>query len=1273
MKPQLRHFILFALFLMPFVAFGQQVMTTNVGCPGVPGACGSGMHSGPAITSHTVPNTPQNGNGTLGNTYSLTACGLNYSQASQRLGQRFSPAGVPQPAPFVITGIPSCATIQKAYLWCEGSGNGIAVNSTVNGPLGIATYPMTICGQGPDKCWGYQGSYTYRADVTASVSGNGTYNISGIPVFSPNDMDGATLLVIWTDPSQTYRGTIRIDDGAMVVNTYAGTVTYTMNYPAVCGPTTNAVAFCGMGDLQLTGTNITLNGSPATYTWNWWNFIPVNTTVNSGQTSSVFTGTASTGDCFNLCIAGLYYRTTCVACTPTTLALTTSATPATCSSCNGTASVTVVPSGSYTYSWNTVPVQTGSTATGLCAGTYIVTVTSSCGTGTATVTVPTLGGSITVANTASTNVVCNGQCNGTATVNASGGTAPYTFVWSPSAANTTTGNSNTATGLCAGVYSVTTTDAAGCTGTQTVTITQPTALTATTSSTPSTCGNPNGSATANPSGGVGPYTYSWNTSPAQTTQTATNLLSGVYSCIITDVNGCPLSVSVTVGGATSPSATLLIFTNVSCNGACDGAITITVSGGTPPYTTVWSPSGGNSTTATGLCPGNYTCLVTDANGCTASFSQLITEPAALTISSTQTDVTCNAGCNGTATVIVNGGNPGYTYNWTPSGGSSATATNLCAGNYTCDVSDINGCTISQTVLITEPTPLTVSSAGFNVTCNAACDGQLVAIPAGGTPTYTFSWSTGCTNPSCNNICAGTYNVTVTDMNGCTATSTATVTEPTAISITTSTIDAHCNQSDGSASATFSGGTGTLTPVWYNPSTPGPNMNSIPSGNYFVVVTDANGCDDTANVTINNIPGLVASAGTITPVSCFGGSNGAAVVNANGGTGAYTYAWNCSTSTTNTASNLPAGSCVVVVTDSAGCTSTVNITISQPTQLSVSATAVPAVVCAGQPITMTATGAGGTPTYSYSWSPLSLTGSTQNFVPTTSGPCTITITDANNCVDSTVLNYTVNPNPSAQLIGDSLAGCIPLCVNFTDLSTLTQGTIVQWLWDFGDGSATSSQQNPSHCYYVAGNYTVILTVTTAAGCTNTITMTNYVDVYPTPVAAFTANPQPTTELNPTIYFTDMSTNASSWDWSFADSTHGTSTLQNPVYTYGSAGCFNVVLTATSSNGCYNTVIEPICIDPDVSIYVPNAFTPDGDGVNDFFFPQGLGLDPDHFEMWIFDRWGNLIYYSKDLYHGWDGTVQGHTDISQQDVYVWKIKVGDLNGGKHTYVGHVTMVK
>ncbi|CAN5918948.1 hypothetical protein BH11BAC7_BH11BAC7_11990 [soil metagenome] len=1576
MRLILRPFILFLFIVLPYISAAQQNARTN-DCPGVPGACGYPANNANPSILHGPNPTPQNGNGTLGNIYQNTACGLNFSTASQRIGQRFTPVGVGQPAPFVISGIPSCAVIQKAYLWAEGSGTGAAQTATINGPFGTGNYPMAIVGQGPDKCWSYAGSYTYRADVTASIGGNGTYNISGLltnPPTSGNDMDGATLLVVWSDPTQTYRGTIIIDDGAIVVS--GGVGNHVMSFPAVCGTTTGAQAFFCVGDIQMNPNSWSANGTPAPITWNWWDYVQVATTVAAGQTTSAF-NVNSSGDCFNLCVAGLYYRTTCVACTPSSaITLTTSATPASCSACNGTATVNVTPAGSYTYSWNTIPVQTGATATGLCAGTYTVTVTSTCGTSTATVTVPTIGGSITLSNTSQTNVTCNGSCNGSAVMTASGGTAPYTFVWSPVVPNTTASPTTTATGLCAGVYTCTATDAGGCTGTQTVTITQPpaisatqtqvnvtcngactgsatvlasggngtytyswapvggtgptatglcagtytctisspagctyassftitqppvitatqsqvnvtcngacngsatvlasggtgtytyawaptggtgptatalcpgtytctisspagcsitqsftitqppaitatqsqvnvtcnaactgsatvvasggtgtytylwspsggtgstatglcagnytclisspagctitqsftitqppvltitfvqtnvscnggcngtatvtvgggtppytylwsptggtgstesglcagtytctvtdangctitqvvtitqpTALTAITSFVSSTCGNANGSATATPSGGVGPYTYLWTPS-GQTTATATGLLAGPYSCDITDFNGCVITVSVTVTNTGSPALIITGSTDVTCNAACDGTATVSASGGTSPYTYAWTPSGGNGTTATALCPGIYTCIVTDFNGCTATATVLITEPSSLSITPSQVDLVCFGVCNGSATATVTGGTPGYTYAWSPSGGNGVTATGLCAGNYSCLITDLNGCTLTQTFTITEPTLLTVASAGFNVTCFGACDGQVVAIPNGGTPNYTFSWNTGCTGASCNAMCAGTYTVIITDMNGCTATSSATVTEPTDISIATSTVAAHCSFADGSASCTFSGGTGTLTPVWYAPASPGANLNNVVSGSYYVVVTDGNGCDDTANVTIANIPGVTASAGTITPVSCFGGNNGAASVNIVGGTGIITYAWSCSPSVTNTANNLVAGPCSVVVTDSAGCTSTVNFTINEPTDLTIGATAAPGTICAGQTSTLTGAAAGGTPGYSYAWMPGSLPGATNILAPPATTTYTVYVIDANLCTDSATVTVTVNPNPVAMLWGDSLQGCAPRCVQFLDTSTLASGTIVQWLWDFGDATPSSSLQDPYHCYTTAGTYSVTLTVASSVGCTNTFMMPNYIQVFPNPVAAFTASPQPTTELNPTIYFTDQSIGNNSWSWSFGDLSGASSVLQDPVYTYPTPGCFDVVLSVATVNGCIDTAVQQICIDPDVTLFVPNAFTPNGDGANDIFFPVGVGMDPEHFEMWIFDRWGNMIYYTDDFAKGWDGMVQGHTNPCQQDVYVWKIKANDLLGNKHNLIGHVTLVR
>ena len=205
MMRKLRSTVIY-LFVMSMSVGLYAQQATRSDCPGVPGACGYTPNPSPL---HGPAPTPQNGNGTLGLVYTNTACGLDYAKASRVLGKRFSPAGANQPAAFSITGIPAGACILKAYLWAEGSGNGAAHSATIQYPASVTSYfPMTIVGTGPDKCWGYSGSYTYRADVTSCIAGNGNYNISGImtnPPTSGNDMDGATLVVVWSDASQAWR------------------------------------------------------------------------------------------------------------------------------------------------------------------------------------------------------------------------------------------------------------------------------------------------------------------------------------------------------------------------------------------------------------------------------------------------------------------------------------------------------------------------------------------------------------------------------------------------------------------------------------------------------------------------------------------------------------------------------------------------------------------------------------------------------------------------------------------------------------------------------------------------------------------------------------------------------------------------------------------------------------------------------------------------------------------------------------------------------------
>ena len=300
-----------------------------------------------------------------------------------------------------------------------------------------------------------------------------------------------------------------------------------------------------------------------------------------------------------------------------------------------------------------------------------------------------------------TNVSCVGGSNGTINLTPTGGVSPYTFLWNNGA------TTEDRTGLAAGTYSVTITDATGATGTvNNIIVTQPLAIGGTTLQVDIACnGSATGVASVSPTGGTAPYTYRWST--GATTQTITGLAAGSYSVIITDANGCTLTRNFTITEPAALTATT-VQTNISCNGGTNGTASVTPAGGAGDYTYRWS-TGATTRTITGLATGSYSVTVTDANDCSITRNFTITEPAALTATTSQTDVTTNGGSNGSATIMVSGGTPDYTYAWSPNVSTTATASNLSAGTYSVTATDANGCTITRSFTIAQPVAVTVVS------------------------------------------------------------------------------------------------------------------------------------------------------------------------------------------------------------------------------------------------------------------------------------------------------------------------------------------------------------------------------------------------------------------------------------------------------------------------------------------------------------------------------------------------------------------------------------
>lgn len=1158
--------------------------------------------------------------GTPGYTYTWSPTGGNSANATNLIAGTYTVQikdanGCPTTKTVTITQ-PNAITLtatQTQSISCSGGNNG-AASANATGGTGAYTYTWLPTG----------GNAATASNLTA-----GTYTVQ---VKDVNNCTTNTTVVI-TQPTTVTVTAVQTtsiscnggNNGVLTANASGGMGGYTYTWSPSGG---NASVASNLSFGSYTVQIKDINNCTATAVVNA--IQPSSLTLNVAQTTSVACNGGATGIASTTLTGGI---------------------------------------GAYSYTWSPTGGN-AATANGLIAGTYTITVkdANNCTTSkTVTIVQPP---AITLTAAQSASVSCNGGSNGSAIATASGGAGGFSYTWTA-----TGGNAATASNLIAGIYTVTIKDINNCTSTATTQILQPTALNAVVNTQSANCTVP-GSATVTVNGGVAGYTYTWSPSGGNSS-VANNLNPGTYTCTIKDVNNCTLTATGVVAGPPAVTITGVNTTSVICNGGNNGSATVNVSGGALPYTYTWSPTGGNNATASNLIAGNYTITVKDGNNCTATGVASINQPPSITLTASQTtSISCNGGNNGVATANASGGIGAFTYTWSPVGGNSSVANNLTVGTYTIQIKDVNQCTATAVTTITQPPALSITINSSSVSCNGGNNANAVASVSGGMGSYGYAWlPSGGSASVAANLAAGNYSVNVTDGNGCTISGTTSIVQPPALSITVSQTSVTCNgYTNGTASATLSGGVGGYNYNWAPAGGTGSAATNLGSGSYTVTVTDANNCFIGSAITITQ-PTSVSLIVSPSTTICFGQSTNITAT-AGGGNGTYTYNWinNSSLSGGGPISITPTvtTSYPVYATDVNGCfspTLTINITVTQP----LTAIGMQTTVCHGDAAiiypTITSNGTGGP--YTYSWSPGVQGGSTGTVIGNYNNQPNIhTLSISDGCSSAAIVNFTVNVNPLpvGSFSADVVKGCVPFKVNLA-ASSGNPGDQYHWSYNGNQGGFGSPFEAS---FNAAGSYSVGLQITNSFGCKRDTFAFNYINGYNYPKADFEPSSYDVDMLEPKIQFTNLSTDAVSYLWDFGTGAPPTNTsaVINPAFEYSYPGTYTVYLLASNPFGCTNYTTKVIKVNPEIHLYVPNAFTPNDDGNNDVFLPKGLGIQEEHYKMQIFDRWGEVVYTSTEFSKGWDGKIKG-ADFIKADVYVYKITCRDINGKTLEFVGHVTV--